>query len=325
MIEDFLNIIRRILIFFLVFLLLTSCNKDERLQKVSNQKEALIGVLAWNIWHGANNENLKEDGRPHAIEIIKELSPDIVLMVETYGSGKMIADSLGYNFHLIAPEDTPEDAKNINLSIMSKFPFGNRFDFYRHFNIGGIEIMLNDTTHINAFSIWLNYQPWVDDPTTLNKTPEELIEWEKSGTRLAELDTILKGLKPFIEKSKQFPLIVGGDFNIWSDLDWQEDTRLIHNDLVVDWWTTSTMAEKGFIDSYREVHPNTNEYPGITWDMADKKDEHRIDFIFYQGDKLEAVESIIIKEPFNKDVIINDKSFMYPSDHGLVYTTFRIN
>jgi exonuclease III len=142
---------------------------------------------------------------------------------------------------------------------------------------------------------------------------------------LAELDTILKGLEPFIEKSKQFPLIVGGDFNIWSHLDWQEDTRLKHNGLEVDWWTSSTMAEKGFIDSYREVHPNPNEYPGITWDMADKKDEHRIDFIFYQGDKLEAVESIIIKEPFNNDVIINDKSFMYPSDHGLVYTTFRLN
>ncbi len=42
-------------------------------------------------------------------------------------------------------------------------------------------------------------------------------------------------------------------------------------DLVVDLWTTSTMAEKGFVDSYREVHPNTNNYPGITWDMADKR------------------------------------------------------
>lgn len=323
--EKLVNSFRSILFSFSVVLLLTSCNKDDLSQKITNREETRIGVLAWNIWHGANNENLKEDGRPHAIEIIKELSPDIVLMVETYGSGKMIADSLGYNFHLVAPENTPEDAEHINLSIMSKFPFGNRYDFYRHFNIGGVEILVNDTTRINAFSIWLNYQPWVDDPGTLNLTPEELIDWEISGTRFAELNTILKGLEPFIEKSQQTPLIVGGDFNIWSHLDWQEDTRSIHNDLVVDWWTTSTMEEKGFIDSYREVHPDTNEFPGITWDMAGKKDEHRIDYIFYQGDKLEAVESVIMKEPFNKDVIINDKSFMYPSDHGLVYTTYRIN
>ena len=44
-------------------------------------------------------------------------------MVETYGSGKDIADALGYNFHLIAPKGTALNDKGTNLSIFSKFPF----------------------------------------------------------------------------------------------------------------------------------------------------------------------------------------------------------
>lgn len=297
-------------------------------EKIHSKKENIsvdeFSVLAWNIWHGANDPELSEDGRPHVINIIKALNPDIILMVETYGSGKMIADSLGYNFHLIAPENTAPDAKHINLSIISRFPLGERFDFYNHFNIGGIEVFPDDSTKLHVFTAWMNYQPWVDDPLALKKTPEGLIEWETSGTRKNELDTIIKGLQPFLEGSDKIPLIVGGDFNIWSHLDWQEETMSQHNNLVVDWWTTSTIEENGLIDSYRKIHPDANEYPGITWDQPEIKDEHRIDFIFYKGEKLEAIKSEIRKEPVNNSITINGKSFLYPSDHGLVLTKFKI-
>ena len=184
------------LLLFGVAIFLNSCKK--RNDKSTNSEAKEFTVLAWNIWHGANNESLKEDGKPHVIGIIKELDPDIILMVETYGSGKMIADSLGYNFHLIAPEDTYPDDKRINLSVMSRFPMGERFDFYNYFNIGGI---------------------------------------------------------------------------------------------VVNWWTTSMFGKAELTDSYREIHPNALENPGITWDQPGKKDEHRIDYIFYKGEKF---------RPFNR-------------------------
>lgn len=81
--------------------------------------------MAWNILHGGNDI---PKGPEEVIHIIQEIDPDVILMVETYGSGKRIADSLGYNFHLIAEEGTALDDKNINLSIFSKFPFGERID-----------------------------------------------------------------------------------------------------------------------------------------------------------------------------------------------------
>jgi len=321
-----LKMISTIKIFVLLFgivIVLNSCTQSKDRSASSELNE--FTVLAWNIWHGANDESLKEDGRPHAIGILKELNPDIVLMVETYGSGKMIADSLGYNFHLIAPVNTKPDDERINLSIMSRFPTGNRFDFYNYFNIGGIEVLLDDFTKIHVFTTWLNYQPWEDDPLVLNKTPEELVEWEKSGTRDAEVKKIVKGLDPFLEKAEETPVILGGDFNIWSHLDWQEETKDIHNGLTVDWWTTRMFEEAGLTDSYREVHPSALEYPGITWDQPGKKDEHRIDYIFYKGEKIQAIRSDIKKENAGDTIIMNGKSFIYPSDHGLVFTTFRLN
>jgi endonuclease/exonuclease/phosphatase (EEP) superfamily protein YafD len=312
-----------ILLSFSLLLIIFSCKNQVTTVEPSAKIE--FSVLAWNIWHGAKNPALNEDGRPHVIGIIKALNPDIVLMVETYGSGKMIADALGYHFHLIAPENTAPDDGRINLSIISRFPFGKRFDFYNHFNIGGIEIFLNDTAKIHAFSIWLNYQPWEDDPLTLNKSPEELIEWEKSGSRPAELDAILRGLQPYLDLSDEIPLILGGDFNIWSHLDWQEDTKSLHKNRVVNWWTTSTLEKAGLIDSYREVNPNAFTHPGITWDLPGIKDEHRIDYIFYKSPKIKAVNSETYMVPFNDTLTINGRSFMYPSDHGFVFTTFKWN
>ena len=98
-------------------------------------------VMAWNILHGANDI---PKGPERAIEIIEEIDPDVILMVETYGSGPKIAEALGYKFHLIAPPGTPLDDKGTNLSIYSKFPFGQRIDTDFPFYLGGIEIFIYD-------------------------------------------------------------------------------------------------------------------------------------------------------------------------------------
>ena len=62
------------------------------------QKET-FKVMAWNILHGGNDI---ENGQQNVVKIIREINPDIILMVETYGSGPYISNELGYNFHLIA-------------------------------------------------------------------------------------------------------------------------------------------------------------------------------------------------------------------------------
>ena len=79
------------------------------------QKES-FKVMAWNILHGGNDI---ENGQQNVVKIIREIDPDIILMVETYGSGPYIASELGYNFHLVASEGTSLDNKSVNLSVFS--------------------------------------------------------------------------------------------------------------------------------------------------------------------------------------------------------------
>jgi len=69
-------------------------------QEVFAQKTE-FKVMAWNILRSGNQI---ENGVDNVADMIKEINPDIVLMVETYGSGPYIAKKNGYNFHLVAKE-----------------------------------------------------------------------------------------------------------------------------------------------------------------------------------------------------------------------------
>lgn len=282
-----------------------------------------LTVMAWNIWHGGNDEQLSEDGRPHVIDIIRNSGADIVLMVETYGIGQMVSEALGFDYHLIAEPGTAPDDPDINLSIHSRYPLGERIDFYRYFNSGGIEVELSPTQRVVVFDTWFNYQPWADEPDALGMSPEELVAWERSGTRPDEVTAILDGMQPWVDNADEVPVIMGGDHNMVSHLDWSAEAGEIHGGLVVPWWTSSAVAARGFTDTYRLIHPNPLTHPGITWDMRDKRDEHRIDFIYWVGDKIRPVSSETYMARWNETIEINGQTSMYPSDHGFVLTTFE--
>ncbi|WP_418603155.1 endonuclease/exonuclease/phosphatase family protein [Hwangdonia sp.] len=301
----------RILFILILVALFTNCKKEH---------PHSFKVMTWNILHGANDIS---NGKENAIAIIKEIDPDVILMVETYGSGKDIANALGYNFHLIAPKRTPLDDKGTNLSIFSKYPFGNRIDTKFPFYLGGREIIINNQK-IRFFSNWFHYLPWDDAPENMGKTAEEILEWEKTETRYTMFQNVLPYLKNYAKDSDSVPMIFGGDMNTPSHLDWGENTKTIHNNLVVPWNTTVALEKLGLIDSYRSLHPNPITHPGITWDTEDKDDSHRIDYIFYKGTNLKAVKSETYHVFFNKPIVINHKKIMYPSDHGFVVTTFEL-
>ncbi|SFT00192.1 Exonuclease III [Zhouia amylolytica] len=278
-------------------------------------------VMAWNILHGGNDI---ENGPENVIQIIKEVNPDVILMVETYGSGKKVADALGYNFHLIAPEGTSEDDKGINLSIISRYPFGDRIDTEHPFYLGGREVFV-DKYKVRFFTNWFHYLPWHDQPHEMGKTAEELLEWERTETKFKMIQKVLPYLETYASQTDSIPMIFGGDMNTPSHLDWGENTKEIHNGLVVPWYATKVLESIGLKDTYRMLNTDPIQNPGITWDVKDKKDEHRIDYIFYKGAKLTPISSGSYKAFLNEPFQINNKTIRYPSDHGFVVTTFKIN
>lgn len=277
-------------------------------------------VMAWNILRSGNQI---ENGVDNVADMIKEINPDIVLMVETYGSGPYIAKKNGYNFHLVAKEGTALDDKSVNLSIYSKFPFGERIDTDYPFFLGGIEIFINNKK-VRFFSNWFHYQPWNNKPEDMGKTVQELLEWERTEHRYNMIQKVLPYFEKYAKESDSIPIIVGGDMNSPSHLDWSEKTKNIHNGLVVPWYSTKVFEDLGFTDSFREKNPNPIKHPGITWDHKERDDSHRIDYIFYKGKKLKSTQSKTYMQFFNEQIEINNKRFAYPSDHGIVVTTFKL-
>ncbi|MCH5599017.1 endonuclease/exonuclease/phosphatase family protein [Niabella ginsengisoli] len=268
-----------------------------------------LKVFAWNIWHGGHRYG-QAVGLQRVIETIKSSNADVIGLIETYGSGEVIADSLGYYFYLISP----------NLSIMSRFPITETIKAFQPSNFGGVKLKLSPDKNLIFFDTWLNYLPDVDASIRLkNANAQELIKDEAS-TRHAEIKEILKLINPYLKNADDIPVIMAGDFNMGSHLDWTVATKALHYNLIVEWPESKEMINAGFTDSYRKLHINPLLDPGLTWGVraATTTDKYgvrdRIDFIYYKGKNLNSIESRVI----------DYHPVMFPSDHAAISTFFQL-
>jgi len=84
------------------FLILTSM----MLVACSNQKRKSIKIMTWNIWHGgihgSKDIEFKKDtvNTINIYKILKQESPDVLLMQETYCCGMEIAQQADINIRL---------------------------------------------------------------------------------------------------------------------------------------------------------------------------------------------------------------------------------
>ena len=295
-------------------------NSYENAEKIANdyarfmpleEPEVLVAPLrtmVWNIWHGGRRYG-KHVGVERVIQTIKEAQPDVVGLIETYGSGEIIADSLGYHFYLISS----------NLSIMSRFPIKETIKAFRSFNFGGAVLDMGNNRELVFLDTWLHYLPGKSTEITEKKmSAKELIEAEGK-TRHSEIKSILKEIDPILSKSKETPVIMLGDFNVGSHLDWTEEARHIHYDYVIEWPVSIEMEKAGFRDSYRELHTNPLLDPGLTWTprAATSSTKYglrdRIDYIYFQG-RMKPIES----------KVIDYHPIMFPSDHAGVLSVFEL-
>jgi hypothetical protein len=285
-----------------------------------------LKILEWNIWHGGHDKSLPADGRPSVIEVIKASEADVVLMVETYGSAPMISDSTNLDYHLISG----------NLSIYSRFPITKRLTFpdsISTFNFGGVEILAFDSIPVLVFDTWLHYLP--DSRLAPTHLPEDsILAWENRGSRDNEVFKIINTIRKYLNNSENIPVILGGDLNSHSHLDWTEATKdtFNHGGAVVNWTVSSALTNAGLTDSYREINPDPLKNPGKTWISVRNSEGNleytlhdRIDYIYYKGSKLKAVNSESFTQTPGKILNFRGKEIMYPSDHGFVLTTFEIN
>lgn len=252
-----------------------------------------LTVVNWNIWHGGTHftrEGDGFDGIERITELIRNTGADIVLMQETYGAGSSISSSLGFYYYEAG--STIGAVWGANLSVMSRFPFGEAYMVEKPsnygnnfaFNNGGVQIRLSKDKNVIAFTNWYN-----------RRKPDDL-------------DRVLQAWSDIILSTDNIPVISGGDFNSVSHLD----------DGVGESGHSKLMAEAGFIDSYRQIHPDITTYPGY----SNGGNTARIDYIYYKGKGLELLEAGPIVPDFKGKEL---KTPGYPSDHLGIVAKFRIN
>lgn len=269
----------------------------------ADQAVEQLKILAWNIWHGGRRDG-NETGLRKTVAAIQQTGADIICMQETYGSGARIADALGFEFYL----------RSTNLSVMSRYPIVRTFDLYQPFRLGGVEIEVTKGQRLRAFSLWIHHLPSIGKQmAAAGTTPASLVAADDK-TRGKEIRGILSALAPLIAEADAVPLVVAGDYNSPSHLDWTAATARRHQGMRVAWPVSSQMQERGFVDAFRKVHPDPAKVVGRTWSprFVDSY-QMRIDYVYYQGKALEATAA----------EMLDQHPEGWPSDHAAVLSTFR--
>ena len=270
-----------------------------------------FSVMTWNIWHGGREDGEKI-GPQKVIKVIKNSRTDIIAMQETYGSGELISEALGFNFL----------ERGTNVSIMSRFPIIEDISVYHEFKCVGAIIELPNKTPLAFYSIWLPYDAEIwEVGTREGKSKEELLA--ACASSASDLEKILTLAKAKLAESNyaDAPIIIAGDFNSMSHLDYTEDA-IDQYGYVIEWPTSKYIAAAGFTDSYREQHPIVNRKLGRTWSPRfPNQQQDRIDFIYYSNNSIKSVKSMIYDKPVESHSLLN-KPVAFPSDHAALVTLF---
>lgn len=329
------------LVSVLVGVLSTGCASPERATAGSDASAAtpdVMRVLVWNVLHGSNDVT---DGPEKALAVIRESNADVVLMQESYDIdgdrpllGTWLAGELGWN---------QWQGESPHLCVLTRFDIVERFE-HEPWHAVGARLVDDRSREFIAWSIWLDYRDYItrrlrDEP---DLSDADLLESESvRSSRLPQAERIVTRLDGLGHLEASIPVLVGGDFNTPSHLDWTLDTtRVFKRRRDLDLPVSVAMAEAGFTDSFRTVHPNPVQRPGITWSPMFRTSGgkaqgfERIDRLYVHdpGDSdgdadptaratndwsLRPVGGIVFPLVWEDDAIpVVDRGF--PSDHGAV-------
>lgn len=319
-----------------------------------------ISLLTFNVW----NEGI---GIPKSLtkirDVIQTTDADIVGFAEVRNYGgrdwtKKIVATLNKNGATYYGKYIGGD-----VSIISKFPIIHSKLIYKgEGSVALFEIETKQQTIVLAMA-HLDYTKeacylprgynggtpnWkmIDDGSgnaLPNKNVKEILDYNLSSTRDEQIQTFLDAVK-----DETRPIILMGDFNEPSHLDWTESTAKMfdHNGLTIPWNNTLTLENNGFTDAYREFFPNPKINPGFTWPSfvtgkkstswtpkADERD--RIDYIFYKNGVKNTSYAALVgpKNSYAYDTLTNSftenenfigENLEWPTDHKAVFVKLQL-
>ena len=234
------------------------------------EKGPTLSVMAWNIWHGGREDG-ETLGPQKVIEVIRASGADLVAMQETYGSGELIREALGFHFQ---PRGT-------NVSIHSRYPILADVSVFEEFKCCAAVVAVPDFGPVVFVALWLPYGDDIWLPgARAGLSAEALRDAGLPSTR--DLKTLLPALESRLQEEGwgTAPVLIAGDFNSMSHLDYTEDAVAQYGHVVP--WTSSVLMEShGYRDGYRRAHPVVDRVADRTWSPRFPEQEaDRIDFVY---------------------------------------------
>ncbi|KAH7723950.1 Protein F14F9.5 [Aphelenchoides avenae] len=297
--------------------------------------ERPLRVMSFNLWYSGKKV---ENGIEKIAKHIRIIDPDIVGLQEVHPEVVAnLTELLGRQWSAVqhSNETYPDTA------VLTKHKFVENSTAETKFTLG-VSISIDDDVVVNVWNAHLfhrSYGPYA----AFNRLVQNISQIMAGENPTKEKDGRVHNMEAMLEHEAfnnalndvgHRPLLVLGDFNCPSHLDWTEKTKDQHGGWVVEWPATKMLMDKtGVKDSFREVYPDELEHPGATWSTVQKfygpewdytipEPQDRIDFIFYRGEKLTVKDSFNYEgsEPLKHvpDQWNND----YPSDHYAVITDF---
>jgi endonuclease/exonuclease/phosphatase family metal-dependent hydrolase len=191
-------------------------------------------------------------------------------------------------------------------------------------NLGGGQSLCVFGVHLTSSP----YQPYRVRDGCYERKEELLIEARQ--TRERELLGVLAEIHPLIKGGEK--VILCGDFNEPSHLDWTRACADLHFGLEMAWPCSCEVASIGMQDAYRKLFPDPHSHPGHTWtpvpgkgaggsDTAEHEVHDRIDFVYGSGAGLVPIETVVIGEHHDHaDIVVSP----FPSDHRGVKVIYEI-
>lgn len=319
-----------------------SCHPFGRKQEFS--------VFQLNLWHGGT---CVPDGGRVVLELLDEMDADVVLLCEIKDPASFLPaliDSLAGRGKVYYG-----GSNGVSTGLLSRFPLEN---ITKCCIVPGDEnrAMLKATADVYGhkvtfYSCHLDYRhyecymPRGYDGTSWTKMDAPVTDPEMilAANRISYRD---ESIMAFVEDAsaeiaKGHHVILGGDFNEPSHLDWQENTSALwdHRGAVVNWDCSLILQEHGFQDAYRAVYPDAVRNPGFTFPAGnrnvdvkklawapDADERDRIDFIYFSPSRDLGLKDITVVGPSGtviKGEIVENESddtfctpaTVWPTDH----------
>lgn len=283
-----------------------------------------VRLMTVNMWEAGLNV---DEGLDKMIRAIITANVDVVGLSEAWHDrGSDVAKALGW-FAFQSGE----------VLIMSRYPMFIPAKTISEFTVG-TQVILDD--HRQQLFVWnTNLKPAAPQSlrimcdvtigeglTNLNRA-DDVRRAEYDAGRPQLVDDILNEMAWHLPGNHTVPVVFMGGWNSGSELDYTEATAKKHcGTHGRNMWPASRRTlDAGFIDSYREVHPDPVEDVGPTWSTVRNDTNHRLDFIYYLGGPNVSVidsDTFIMGDPVPEP---NHPSNLWPSDHAAVLTTLRLN